>query len=117
MGCFVNVRNAQEICVKFGYFNKGWLQFVTALIVFVVMVLVWGAFRLADGPESFGEYRTITKMALGAFMSVAGYPLIYLFEKIFKLVKFRTMSNKKDKDGNTVSCDEGGCGSCASSCK
>ena len=70
----------------FGFFNKGWLQFVTALIVFVVMVLVWGAFRLADGPESFNEYRTITKMALGAFMSVAGYPLIYLFEKIFKLV-------------------------------
>ena len=24
---------------------------------------------------------------------------------------------QKDKDGNTVSCDEGGCGSCASSCK
>jgi hypothetical protein len=24
---------------------------------------------------------------------------------------------KKDKDGNTVNCDEGGCGSCASSCK
>ena len=24
---------------------------------------------------------------------------------------------KKDKDGNTVSCDEGGCGSCASSCR
>ena len=70
----------------FGFFNKGWLQFVTALIVFVVMTLVWGAFRLADGPESFNEYRTITKMALGAFMSVAGYPLIYLFEKIFKLV-------------------------------
>ena len=72
--------------LMFGFFNKGWLQFVTALIVFVVMVLVWGAFRLADGPESFNEYRTITKMALGAFMSVAGYPLIYLFEKIFKLV-------------------------------
>ena len=70
----------------FGFFNKGWLQFVTALIVFVVMVFVWGAFRLADGPESFNDYRTITKMALGAFMSVAGYPLIYLFEKIFKLV-------------------------------
>ena len=70
----------------FGSFNKGWLQFVTALIVFVVMAFVWGAFRLADGPESFNEYRTVTKMALGAFMSVAGYPLIYLFEKIFKLV-------------------------------
>lgn len=24
---------------------------------------------------------------------------------------------KKDKDGNTVACDEGGCGSCSSSCR
>ncbi|MBQ7811445.1 MAG: HDIG domain-containing protein [Bacteroidales bacterium] len=70
----------------FGFFNKGWLQFVTAFIVFVVMVLVWGAFRLADGPGGLNDYNTIVRMALGAFMSVAGYPLIYLFEKIFKLV-------------------------------
>lgn len=70
----------------FGYFNKGWLQFVTAFIVFVVMVTVWGGFRLADGPDGLNDYNTVVKMALGAFMSVAGYPLIYLFEKIFKLV-------------------------------
>ena len=70
----------------FGFFNKGWLQFVTAFIVFVVMVLVWGAFRLADGPGGLNDYNTVIKMSLGAFMSVAGYPLIYLFEKIFKLV-------------------------------
>ena len=24
---------------------------------------------------------------------------------------------KKDKDGNDISCDEGGCGSCSSSCR
>lgn len=70
----------------FSIFNKGWLQFVTAFIVFVVMVLVWGAFRLADGPDGLNDYTTILKMASGAFMSVAGYPLIFLFEKIFKLV-------------------------------
>lgn len=70
----------------FAFFNKGWLQFVTAFIVFIVMVLVWGAFRLADGPDGLKDYGTVVKMALGAFMSVAGYPLIYLFEKIFKLV-------------------------------
>ncbi len=70
----------------YGFFNKGWLQFVTAFIVFLVMVLVWGAFRLADGPDGLNDYGTIVKMALAAFMSVAGYPLIFLFEKIFKLV-------------------------------
>jgi membrane-associated HD superfamily phosphohydrolase len=33
----------------FGIFNRGWLQFVTAFIVFAVMTVVWGAFRLIDG--------------------------------------------------------------------
>ena len=70
----------------FDYFNKGWLQFVTALIIFVVMVLVWTAFRLVDGVEGVADYRVIWNMALGAFMTVAGYPLIYLFEKMFRLV-------------------------------
>lgn len=70
----------------FEYFNRGWLQFVTAFIVFAVMVLVWMAFRLAEGLDSLSEYPIIMYMALGSFLSVAGYPLIYLFEKIFKLV-------------------------------
>ena len=39
----------------FDYFNKGWLQFVTALIIFVVMVLVWTAFRLVDGVEGISN--------------------------------------------------------------
>lgn len=70
----------------FGYFNRGWLQFVTALIVFLVMVLVWVAFRLIDDPSGLSGYHVIFNMALAAFLSVAGYPLIYLFEKIFSLV-------------------------------
>lgn len=70
----------------FGFFNRGWLQFVTALIVFAVLVLVWGAFRLIEGPNGLNDYRIVVDMFLGSLMSVAGYPLIFLFEKIFKLV-------------------------------
>ena len=84
----------------FGYFNRGWLQFVTALIVFFAMVLVWMAFRMIDDPSGLRNYHVIWNMALAAFMSVAGYPLIYLFEKIFslvsnsKLVELSDTSNK-----------------------
>jgi putative nucleotidyltransferase with HDIG domain len=70
----------------FGYFNRGWLQFVTAFIVFIVMVAVWFAFRLADGLSGVNEYGAILNMALAAFLSVAGYPMVFLFEKIFALV-------------------------------
>lgn len=70
----------------FSWFNRGWLQFVTALVVFLVMVLVWGAFNLSDGMSGPVNYRMILYMSFGALLSVAAYPLIYLFEKIFKLV-------------------------------
>ena len=75
------------VCIfVFGFFNRGWLRFVTALIVFAVMTVVWGAFRLVDGVEGLRDYSTVLDLGLAALLSVAGYPLIYLFEKIFKLV-------------------------------
>lgn len=75
------------VCIfVFGFFNRGWLQFVTALIVFAVMAVVWGAFRLVDGVDGLKDYHTILDLGLAALLAVAGYPLIYLFEKIFKLV-------------------------------
>jgi putative nucleotidyltransferase with HDIG domain len=75
------------VCILiFEFFNRGWLQFVTALIVFAVMTVVWAAFRLVDGVDGLRDYRTILDLGLAALLSVAGYPLIYLFEKIFKLV-------------------------------
>ena len=70
----------------FGFFNRGWLQFVTAIIVFAVLTLVWIAFRMIEGPGGLNDYRVVIDMFLGSLMSVAGYPLIFLFEKIFKLV-------------------------------
>ena len=70
----------------FSLFNRGWLQFVTALIVFCVMTLVWGAFNLTEGMGGLVNYVEVLLMAFGALLSVAAYPLIYLFEKIFKLV-------------------------------
>ena len=79
----------------FQYFNKGWLQFVTALILFVVMVAVWMAFRFVEGFSS-ADYHTILDIALGAILSVAGYPLIYLFEKLFRLVSTSKLVDLSD---------------------
>ena len=84
----------------FEKFNRGWLQFVTAFIVFLVMVLVWTAFRFVEGLDSLRNYGVVIDMSLGSLLLVAGYPLIYLFEKIFmlvsasKLVELSDTSNK-----------------------
>lgn len=87
----------------FGYFNKGWLQFVTALIVFAVMVLVWAAFRMAfGGLDGFTEFYQILYMGLGALMTVAGYPLIYLFEKLFGLVSTSKLVELSDTSNSLL---------------
>ena len=70
----------------FAYFNRGWLQFVTAIIVFLSMVLTWLMFQLINGIDQYINWMNIVYLFLGSLFSVAGYPLIYLFEKIFRLV-------------------------------
>ena len=69
----------------FQFFNKGWRQFVTALIVFVCLLLTFIGFRLINDGHSFAPW-LVVYLFLGSMLSVAGYPLIYLMEKIFGLV-------------------------------
>ena len=70
----------------FEYFSKGWRQFVTALISFTSIVLTFIGFRLINEGISFEDYKLVMYLFLGSMLSVAGYPLIYLMEKVFGLV-------------------------------
>ncbi len=72
---------------SFTYFNKGWQQFIMAFFVFLAMTVTYFAFKLVDGEiRGFRDYETLLFLFLGAMLSVAGYPFIYLFERIFMLV-------------------------------
>lgn len=71
--------------LTFKYFNKGWRQFVNAIITFAVLFVAFLAFRLTDLVEG-NILRIGVNLLISAFLCVAGYPLSYLFEKIFNLV-------------------------------
>jgi putative nucleotidyltransferase with HDIG domain len=64
--------------------NRGWLQFVGSFIVFLIMLAVWMGFALMY--DNVGNWHLILYIALSAGLSIAGYPLIYLFERTFYLV-------------------------------
>ena len=69
----------------FKYFNQGWQQFITATIVFISLVITYFAFRFI-GVVSDDPYQAVLFMFIGSMLNVAGYPLIFLFEKMFGLV-------------------------------
>ena len=70
----------------FDYFNRGWKQFVTAGIAFASLSLTFIAFHLINDLSGVYDLRKIFYLFIGSMLSVAAYPLIYLFEKIFNLV-------------------------------
>ena len=69
----------------FKYFNRGWKQFINAGIVFVSLVVTYFGFRLVDMVND-DPYMAVLMLFLGSMLTVAGYPLIYLFEKLFNLL-------------------------------
>lgn len=71
---------------SFSYFHKGWQQFLCAFFVYLSLTVTFFAFRLVDGVKGFNDYQTVLYIGLGSLFSVAGYPLIYLFERMFMLV-------------------------------
>lgn len=85
----------------FMHFNRGWLQFVTALVGFVCLALTYLGFRLINGIHTV-ESINILYLFLASMLSVAGYPLIYLFEKIFGLVSDSRLQELCDTNDNEL---------------
>ena len=69
----------------FKYFQQGWKQFLAAMINFAIVAVVYLGFRASDLVAG-GVVYVILALFIGSMLSVAGYPLVYLFEKIFNLV-------------------------------
>ncbi len=69
----------------FKYMSRGWKQFLLSLLTFVAMAVAYFMLRLI-GIENGVIIHDLVRLVVAAFLPVAFYPLIYLFEKIFNLV-------------------------------
>ncbi len=87
---------------SFSYFHRGWQQFLTAFFVYLSLLLTFVMFRLIDGTAVFADTKAIYYMALGSFFTVAGYPLIFLFERIFMLVSTSRLVELSDTNNRLL---------------
>jgi hypothetical protein len=81
--------------ITFKYFNKGWRQFLNAIITSAALIVVYLGFRMTDLIEGNILHMSVS-LVISAFLCVAGYPLTYLFEKIFNLVSVYRLSELCD---------------------
>ncbi len=87
MELFVMYLTAGAVTIEtFGRMGKGWLQFLNAAIIFGVEVAVFLGFRLIDVGSNSVWWVNVLQIFVGALFTVAFYPLIYVFERVFNLV-------------------------------
>ena len=78
---FLNAVGGSVALFAYGRLNRGWLQFVNALFIFLAITLVCFAFKLGTGDLSYAVKSTnFLYLAINAVLSVVLYPFVYLFE-------------------------------------
>lgn len=86
----------------FRFFSRGWRQFVWASIVFAAMALTWIGFGLTNDFHSMHDWTKLLYLFIGSLLSVAGYPLIFLFEKLFGLLSGTRLMELCDTTNNRL---------------
>ncbi len=98
----LNVFGGGVALVSFAYLNRGWLQFMNALLIFIGILLVHVAFELVEtGSLEQLNYNLLLYLFLNALFVVAVYPLVFLLEKMFYLVSGYTLKDLSDTN-NTL---------------
>ena len=85
----------------FKYLQLGWRQFVAAAITFVLLAALYLGFRGADlVAGNMGS--VLIRLLIGSFLTVAGFPLTYLLERVFNLVSDSRLSELNDTSNTLI---------------
>lgn len=79
----------------FQYFGKGWQQFITAIASFFLMEVAFMGFWMND-MISLSPLRISLYLAVACLLSVAGYPLVFVFERMFNLMSSTRLQELAD---------------------
>ena len=97
MELFVMYLVAGAVTIEtFGHFTQHWKQFVNASIIFGVELAVFVGFRLIDAGSVSFWWVTAIRIFVGSMATVALYPLVYLFERVFNLVSSTRLEEMAD---------------------
>ena len=81
----------------FKFFSRSWSQFLVSAVIFVSLVITYSGFYMIEAVN--GEYfKVVAFLLLGSIFSVAGYPLVFLYEKLFNLLSTSRLKDLAETD-------------------
>lgn len=100
---FMNLAAGTVLFVSQKKIGPGWFQFVNAVFIFFGLIMIYIAFRLlSNGTLSTFDPKIVMYLAINSFLVVFAYPLVFLFEKIFKFVSVSTLKELADTNNKLL---------------
>lgn len=100
---FINLIGGTVALSGYRIFNRGWMQFLNIVFIFLSMSLVSLAFKLGMGELSFAvKSANFLYLAINAGLSIVLYPFVYLFERIFGLVSYSRLWDLSDTNNKVL---------------
>lgn len=100
---FMNLAAGTVLFVSQKRIGPGWFQFVNAVFIFLGLIMIYIAFRLlSNGTLSTFDPKFVMYLAINSFLVVFAYPLVFLFEKIFKFVSVSTLKELADTNNKLL---------------
>ncbi|MBQ4013280.1 MAG: HDIG domain-containing protein, partial [Bacteroidales bacterium] len=100
---FINLTAGSVALFSYRFFNRGWLQFLNVLFIFLAISLVCFAFKLGTGSLSYA-FKSTNFLFLGihAVLAIVLYPFVFLFEKIFGFVSYSRLWDLSDTNNKLL---------------
>jgi len=99
----INALSGVIALLSFTLYSRGWMQFVNSLFVFTgLTILHIGFSMLSNGTLVESDATIIFYLFLNALLTVAAYPFVFLFEKLFYMVSVSTLRDLSDTDNNLM---------------
>ena len=100
---FINLTAGSVALFSYRFFNRGWLQFLNVLFIFLAISLVCFAFKLGTGSLSYA-FKSTNFLFLGihAVLAIVLYPFVFLFEKVFGFVSYSRLWDLSDTNNKLL---------------
>ncbi|MBQ0024618.1 MAG: HDIG domain-containing protein [Bacteroidales bacterium] len=90
--------------LQFAYqrFNRGWMQFVNIIFLFIAMGLIYSSFHVAKSEAVFFSERELMLVGINSLLVVMMYPFVFIIEKIFSFVSYSRLWDLSDTNNKLL---------------
>lgn len=99
----INLTAGAVLIFSYRKFNKGWLQFLNIIFLFITMGVIYCAFHItSSGGAVFFSKREFMMLAFNSVLVLMLYPFVFLIERLYGFVSYARLWELSDTNNKLL---------------